>query len=120
MIRRPPRSTLFPYTTLFRSNALAYADDDGSGVANFVPIRIWNYERASYDRTHNLVINYLWDLPRESRVSSNSVTRTVFDNWQLAGIVSIVSGAPLGVGLGTTDTIDLTGGGDGSRPIRIT
>src|SRR2546426_7629063 len=23
MIRRPPRSTLFPYTTLFRSNALA-------------------------------------------------------------------------------------------------
>src|SRR3989475_5896314 len=72
MIRRPPRSTLFPYTTLFRSNALAYADDDGSGVANFVPIRIWNYGRASYDRTHNLVINYLWDLPRGSRVDRKS------------------------------------------------
>src|SRR3989441_13225483 len=27
MIRRPPRSTLFPYTTLFRSGA-AYAADD--------------------------------------------------------------------------------------------
>src|SRR3989442_9328398 len=25
MIRRPPRSTLFPYTTLFRSRALEYA-----------------------------------------------------------------------------------------------
>src|SRR2546430_10609522 len=25
MIRRPPRSTLFPYTTLFRSNAVARA-----------------------------------------------------------------------------------------------
>src|SRR3712207_7617826 len=24
MIRRPPRSTLFPYTTLFRSDVLAY------------------------------------------------------------------------------------------------
>src|SRR3712207_7182588 len=24
MIRRPPRSTLFPYTTLFRSNTTAY------------------------------------------------------------------------------------------------
>src|SRR5256885_6205106 len=24
MIRRPPRSTLFPYTTLFRSNAVDY------------------------------------------------------------------------------------------------
>src|SRR5256885_13233295 len=26
MIRRPPRSTLFPYTTLFRSLALAHLD----------------------------------------------------------------------------------------------
>src|SRR3712207_8958117 len=26
MIRRPPRSTLFPYTTLFRSNAEEYYD----------------------------------------------------------------------------------------------
>src|SRR5688572_31115018 len=25
MIRRPPRSTLFPYTTLFRSSSLPYA-----------------------------------------------------------------------------------------------
>src|SRR3712207_813576 len=29
MIRRPPRSTLFPYTTLFRSTGLAFA----SGLA---------------------------------------------------------------------------------------
>src|SRR2546421_4082791 len=28
MIRRPPRSTLFPYTTLFRSPAHARAGDD--------------------------------------------------------------------------------------------
>src|SRR3712207_8398816 len=27
MIRRPPRSTLFPYTTLFRSMAFAHVDD---------------------------------------------------------------------------------------------
>src|SRR2546422_8191867 len=27
MIRRPPRSTLFPYTTLFRSSALAGSDE---------------------------------------------------------------------------------------------
>src|SRR2546426_5963594 len=30
MIRRPPRSTLFPYTTLFRSNAAA-GDDRAAG-----------------------------------------------------------------------------------------
>src|SRR3989475_5268110 len=28
MIRRPPRSTLFPYTTLFRSHYLTFAADD--------------------------------------------------------------------------------------------
>src|SRR3712207_7150726 len=30
MIRRPPRSTLFPYTTLFRS-------EDGSGTERLIP-----------------------------------------------------------------------------------
>src|SRR2546427_2641408 len=31
MIRRPPRSTLFPYTTLFRSHRAAGARDRGAG-----------------------------------------------------------------------------------------
>src|SRR5436309_7528111 len=30
MIRRPPRSTLFPYTTPFRSNQIIIDNDDGS------------------------------------------------------------------------------------------
>src|SRR5260221_1411284 len=33
MIRRPPRSTLFPYTTLFRS----YPDDESRGCVCFLP-----------------------------------------------------------------------------------
>src|SRR5687768_18238919 len=33
MIRRPPRSTLFPYTTLFRSSALGAPDDAAQGRA---------------------------------------------------------------------------------------
>src|SRR2546430_12863458 len=31
MIRRPPRSTLFPYTTLFRSRCLSGGDTDHRG-----------------------------------------------------------------------------------------
>src|SRR2546426_11682644 len=31
MIRRPPRSTLFPYTTLFRSHAAAHLNSRASG-----------------------------------------------------------------------------------------
>src|SRR3712207_7967542 len=43
MIRRPPRSTLFPYTTLFRStlaNGIAYVQaalDAGLAVDDFAP-----------------------------------------------------------------------------------
>src|SRR2546429_1238934 len=42
MIRRPPRSTLFPYTTLFRSMAFAitqvnrWASDEGDGRLDLV------------------------------------------------------------------------------------
>src|SRR5688572_31492998 len=32
MIRRPPRSTLFPYTTLFRSRRHTQGDRDGQGA----------------------------------------------------------------------------------------
>src|SRR3989339_143936 len=32
MIRRPPRSTLFPYTTLFRSRCEGEGSDDGGGT----------------------------------------------------------------------------------------
>src|SRR5258708_8871310 len=32
MIRRPPRSTLFPYTTLFRSCGVRFADDPEPGA----------------------------------------------------------------------------------------
>src|SRR5256885_3898439 len=37
MIRRPPRSTLFPYTTLFRSDAAGVAERPGLEVAAGVP-----------------------------------------------------------------------------------
>src|SRR5256886_14185270 len=47
MIRRPPRSTLFPYTTLFRSGrqqlaALLHAEDPGR----------FSLERHAFERRH--------------------------------------------------------------------
>src|SRR5258708_18920855 len=49
MIRRPPRSTLFPYTTLFRSiaDALVLAFSDG------VSLRVWD-ETGLLDREWEL------------------------------------------------------------------
>src|SRR2546427_8609420 len=36
MIRRPPRSTLFPYTTLFRSDLGALGEHRGSNYADII------------------------------------------------------------------------------------
>src|SRR5256885_13140679 len=49
MIRRPPRSTLFPYTTLFRSpGAVALARDEAVGQARqlFLPRRVVHVDRS--------------------------------------------------------------------------
>src|SRR2546430_3172372 len=66
MIRRPPRSTLFPYTTLFRSHANLFADgvkytDDFLGADGvFVP---WEFPS----------IRSLWSAPRNR---SHRITRS--------------------------------------------
>src|SRR3712207_8862738 len=46
MIRRPPRSTLFPYTTLFRSKALEMVERDSS---YFMP---YQYGNAANPNAH--------------------------------------------------------------------
>src|SRR3712207_8840728 len=43
MIRRPPRSTLFPYTTLFRSQAVVPRDPDHHG--DEVDVRVGEHLR---------------------------------------------------------------------------
>src|SRR2546430_12182098 len=40
MIRRPPRSTLFPYTTLFRSNSITETAIYGSAAATIKPVPV--------------------------------------------------------------------------------
>src|SRR3712207_7827287 len=50
MIRRPPRSTLFPYTTLFRSVTLA-VDDFGTGYSSFAALRERTPQAFKLDRS---------------------------------------------------------------------
>src|SRR2546426_2400839 len=60
MIRRPPRSTLFPYTTLFRSSSRARR------LSNFFhsskpvpPLSVWKRDRKSTRlNSSHLVISY--------------------------------------------------------------
>src|SRR3712207_8003294 len=49
MIRRPPRSTLFPYTTLFRSEAVCSLINRGE-VRPTGPINHWEERLAAHER----------------------------------------------------------------------
>src|SRR3712207_7675962 len=51
MIRRPPRSTLFPYTTLFRSGHLVYLTGD-------CPIDLSGDEAHYWDWSRQLDLSY--------------------------------------------------------------
>ena len=57
--------------------------------------RGYDYALAGFDRTHFFVANYVWDLPKGSRLlGDNWLTRAVFDNWTISGTRPIASGNP--------------------------
>jgi len=97
------------------SKALGFNDTDDQVVSTLVSPRVWNYGLASFDRTHVLKLNWLLDLPRTGW--SNPLLKGVFDNWQVSGIGSFVSGAPLGISFTTTAAVDITGSTHGSRVV---
>lgn len=119
--RRFTRGLQFGVAYTF-SKTMDYTDGDRDVLANYRPLRAWQYGLAGFDQTHVMVINYTYDLPRATRLWGNKVVKAVFDDWQLSGITAFASGTPSGVTLnttGTTDTTVLTGGGDGARVLLV-
>src|SRR5438270_5032257 len=72
MIRRPPRSTLFPYTTLFRSISSTIGDAHVSQPAAFhppEPLHIRSEEHTSELQSQsNLVCRLLLEKKKQKRV----------------------------------------------------
>jgi len=96
------------------SKALDYTDTDTQNASTLVPVRIWNYGLAGFDRTHIFKFNWLYDLPNTPW--RNAAARRVLHDWQVSGILSLVSGQPLGVGFSTVNATDITGSPtDGAR-----
>src|SRR2546430_17461915 len=59
MIRRPPRSTLFPYTTLFRAHDRSGRSDEGvRGRDDFVPRPDTGGDYSEYERIRAGVERY--------------------------------------------------------------
>jgi hypothetical protein len=59
---------------------------------------------SDFDRRHRLVLSYLWDLPRPAFATRSRATQLLLTDWQVAGIITAMSGLP----------IDIIDGGAGS------
>ncbi|HEY3120769.1 MAG TPA: carboxypeptidase regulatory-like domain-containing protein [Vicinamibacteria bacterium] len=74
------------------SKALGIANEDDQVVFPERGVRKFYYAPNEYSQTHNLVVNYTWDLPKASKLVKGGFVRAVFDNWQLSGENALVSG----------------------------
>jgi hypothetical protein len=67
---------------------------------------------SDFDRTHRLVVSYLWDLPKPAFADGSKAGRMLFSGWQVAGIVTAMSGLPIDVvDTGSGSFYGLAGGG---------
>lgn len=113
------------YTAGFRFGvSYTFADQKSIGgngnnptVNPFLDVRERNY--GSIGRKHNLAVNYTYDVPGLSRVWNAPVVRAVFDNWQLSGVTTALSGPAIGVGYSIQGVSDLTGGAGAGVDTRV-
>jgi hypothetical protein len=85
---------------------------DTSEAGNINPLinyKIRNYGKAGFDRTHNFVLNYVYSLPGVSGRWNNLAGRIALNGWQLSGVTSMISGAPLGLTYSFIQSVDVTG-----------
>src|SRR2546430_16391647 len=84
MIRRPPRSTLFPYTTLFRSREVIHGPGEVQGLPFSMAVRVGNVLYLSGQFGNVLGTRQLADTRSEEHTSelqsqSNLVCRLLLE-----------------------------------------
>lgn len=95
--RRFSRGFTFGLAYTF-SKVLGTADGDYN-FTNPYNTRLYDYRLMPWDRPHVFVTSYVYDLPKLGRrLSDNWFVRGVFDNWQISGVTSIISGNPFELG----------------------
>jgi Carboxypeptidase regulatory-like domain/TonB-dependent Receptor Plug Domain len=52
---------------------------------------------ADFDRTHRLVVSYLYHLPTPAFAGNSATGKTLLGGWQVAGIITVMSGLPIDI-----------------------
>lgn len=78
------------------SKTINFADNDGGPRIQYLPEKERNRGLASYDRTHNLQMYGVYDLPfgKGQRWANDGWGSKVLGGFQVSGVVSIMSGIP--------------------------
>src|SRR5258708_31006343 len=69
MIRRPPRSTLFPYTTLFRSSSISGSVLGKSAISREQATRFWQSWVSVLHRSCHFRFPLIWQIRSEEHTS---------------------------------------------------
>jgi carboxypeptidase family protein/TonB-dependent receptor-like protein len=109
------------------AKTMDYANDDSTDVAFPRPYKAFNYGPAEHDQTHIFTANYIWDIPGLSRRWNNKLVKALFDDWQLSGTTSLVTGkpkltsgtSPFGWSYNGGAITDYTGGEVNARPLVV-
>ena len=105
------------------SKAMDYADDDNSSasetISSQISPRVWNYGKAGFDRTHIFRFYWNYNVPRVSKLANNTFVKAALDNWQISGIATFQSGAPMGISTSYSPSQDITGSTDSGRVIMV-
>lgn len=101
------------------SKSMNLVNGNNDAINPFLDFRVRNYGKGNFDRTHNFTLNYIYKIPKLSKVWETPVVKWVFDNWDFSGVTTFISGSPLGLGYSLVQAADLTGGGGAGVDSRV-
>jgi hypothetical protein len=114
-IRRRLASGLQVTASYTYSKVLGVASADGDAISSYQPARSRNYGPLSFDRRQSLVVSYVYELPQAGTRLGFRPAKWVLDNWQLSGITTFQTGAPMTPGFSTQPSVDISGSSDSAR-----
>ena len=86
-----------------------------TGTSPYFSTRKWMYGPLPQDRRHVFVASYIYELPRIGTKTGFKPAGWILNNWQVSGMTSFATGAPVTPGFSTTDGQDITGSSEGAR-----
>ena len=99
------------------SKVMGYGSGDFDALPIYNSYRNWVYGPTYFDQKQMFMASYVWSLPKASKLVHSPIVHHAFDNWEFSGVTNFSSGLPQTVSLTTTNSADLTGGGDGQRTL---